>query len=378
MEKTIRNILSNYLENKIAEKIEIRDVIARDQKGGKEVFKARGIPELLRLSVDLMGRAITSATCKKFSEEIEKLCKNFIDNKINFIQEQFKYEMEILELNKSYYVEDIDDIFENQEEKQKKELSEDNIYKKIDNKTYFENNFIQIMAEKYINIFNYLNDENYEVKNMENIKENQESRENKENENNIENIENKEIKENKTNDINGDKPLILFFIEDKLPKLKQIINNSSKKIFEKVFKIKFQDYLSDLQKEQSLKNKEFNVNYQILEIADVEEKFKEKLFQYFNNEFFKNVFCIILKLFMTNLKNALINYYKKELKENEMMIEIINKKAEDSLKYITQKLNENLLKELNDNFSEKNGNKQEKGDKNEFNEINFDDMNFNY
>ena len=120
MEKTIRNILSNYLENKIAEKIEIRDVIARDQKGGKEVFKARGIPELLRLSVDLMGRAITSATCKKFSEEIEKLCKNFIDNKINFIQEQFKYEMEILELNKSYYVEDIDDIFENQEEKQKK------------------------------------------------------------------------------------------------------------------------------------------------------------------------------------------------------------------------------------------------------------------
>ena len=102
------------------DKIEIRDVIARDQKGGNEVFKARGIPELLRLSVEQMGRAITSATCKKLSEEIENLCKNFIDKKINFIQEQFKYEMEILELAKSYYVEDLDDIFENQEETQKK------------------------------------------------------------------------------------------------------------------------------------------------------------------------------------------------------------------------------------------------------------------
>ena len=166
MEKTIRNILSNYLDSKIAEKIEIRDIVARDQKGGNEVFKARGIPELLRLSVEQMGRAITSATCKKLSEEIENLCKNFIDKKINFIQEQFKYEMEILKLAKSYYVEDLDDIFENQEETQKKELSESNMYKKIDNKSYFENNFIQIMTAKYINIFNYLNEENYEVKNI--------------------------------------------------------------------------------------------------------------------------------------------------------------------------------------------------------------------
>ena len=278
------------------------------------------------------------------------------------------------------------------------------MYKKIDNKSYFENNFIQIMTAKYINIFNYLNEENYEVKNIENIenqenKNNEENQENKENEvnqvnkeneenkkneenqqneNNNENIENKENKDNKTNDIKGDKPLILFFIEDRLPKLKQIINDSSKKIFEKVFKIKFQDYLNDLQKEQSLKNKEFDVNYQILEIAELEQKFKDELFRYFNNEFFKNIFCVILKLFMTNLKNSLIDYYKKELKENETMKEIINKKAEDSLKYITEKLNENLLKELNENFLEKNENKQEKKVKNEFNEINFDDMDFNY
>ena len=115
MEKKIRDILSNYLDSKIEDKIEIRDIVARDEIGGKEVFKARGIPELLRLSVELMGRAITSATCKKFSEEIENLCKNFVDKKINFIQEQFKYEMEILEVSKSMFVDDIDDFFENQE-----------------------------------------------------------------------------------------------------------------------------------------------------------------------------------------------------------------------------------------------------------------------
>ena len=69
MEKTIREILSNY----IAGKIEIKDVIAREQKGERDFFKPRVIPELLRLSVELMGRVITSATCKKLYEEIENL-----------------------------------------------------------------------------------------------------------------------------------------------------------------------------------------------------------------------------------------------------------------------------------------------------------------
>jgi len=218
MEKTIRIIFSNYLDNKIAEKIEIRDVIARDQKGGKEVFKAKGIPELLRLSVELMGRAITSATCKKFSEEIENLCKNFVNKKINFIQEQFKYEMEILDLAKSLFVEDIDDIFENHEEKIYKELSESKMYKKIDNKIYFEDNFIKIMTNKFILIFNYLNDDNIKVENQNN-KENEEKKENQENK---EKLENQNNKENKNNQKNGEKPLVLFFIEDRIPKLKKL------------------------------------------------------------------------------------------------------------------------------------------------------------
>ena len=398
MEKTIRTILSNYLDNKIADKIEIRDVIARDQKGGKEVFKARGIPELLRLSVELMGRAITSATCKKFSEEIEKLCKHFVDEKINFVKEQFKYEMEILEQSKSMFVEDMDDYFDNQEEKKKKELSDLNMYKKIDKKTYFQDNFIKIMLIKFIEIFNYLNDDNIQLneneENPENNDNNQEKEENHQNHGNQENKDNnqqnqennqeiqenqqvQENQENKNNDKNEDKPLVLIFIQDRLPKLKKIINDSSKKIFEKVFKKKFQDYLSDLQKKQSLINKEYGVNSQIIDVAETEQTFKEELFKYFNNEFYKNFFCIILKLFRTNLKNTLIDYYKKELKENEKMKEIINKKAEDSLKFITQKLHESLINELNENFSNNNKKKEEKV-KNEFNEINCDDINFDY
>ena len=31
-----------------------------------------------------MGRTITSSTCKKFSEEIENLLKNFVDKKNKF------------------------------------------------------------------------------------------------------------------------------------------------------------------------------------------------------------------------------------------------------------------------------------------------------
>ena len=79
---------------------------------------------------------------------------------------------------------------------------------------------------------------------------------------------------------------------------------------------------------------------------------------------------------MNNLKNELIENYKKELKEKKMMKEIINKKEEDSLKYITQKLHETLLKELNENFSNNNEKKEEK--KNEFDDINCDDMGFAY
>ena len=60
MQNIIREKLTKYLDKSISDKIEIRDIVAREEKGGIEVFKARGIPELLKLSVELMGRSITS------------------------------------------------------------------------------------------------------------------------------------------------------------------------------------------------------------------------------------------------------------------------------------------------------------------------------
>ena len=350
MQKTIRELLSNYLDKSISDKIEIRDIVAREEKGVIEVFKPRGIPELLKLSVELMGRSITSATCKKFSQEIEKLCKNYVEKQINFIENQFKYEMEILDVSRSMYVEDMEDIIEDSEKIPIKTLSKMNKYSKIEDKKYFEDNFIKIMETKFIDIYNHLN--NYNENQI--IEENHDANKNEHN------------KKNKKED----KPLVLFFIEDRLQKLKDIINNTSKKAFEKIFYKLYQDYLNDLQKEQYSLSKAYGVNCQAFDPSEIEKTFKEELFIDFNNIFFKNMFCIILKLFMNNLEKILIDYYTKELKENEKMQKIINKKAEDSLKNISQKLQESLLKELNENFKEK----KKKND--EFDDFDANDLGF--
>ena len=115
MEIIIRKILSNYLENKIVEKIEIKSLIARDKQVDGMIFKAYGIPELLKCSFDIMGRSITSATFKKFSEDIENMCKKYVDVKIDFIQKIFKDENEILEIAKDKYIDDSDKYFINEE-----------------------------------------------------------------------------------------------------------------------------------------------------------------------------------------------------------------------------------------------------------------------
>ncbi len=88
------------------------------------------------------------------------------------------------------------------------------------------------------------------------------------------------------------------------------------------------------------------MNAQIIDINEVEKNFEAELLIFFKNEFFKYFFCIILKLFMNNLKNILNTIYQKELKENESISKLINQKAEDSLKIITEKLKEDLIIEL--------------------------------
>ena len=176
--------------------------------------------------------------------------------------------MEILDVSRSMYIEDMEDLLA-PEKKQIKVLSEMNMYSKIEDKKYFEENFIKIMKNKFIDIYNNLN--YTDIPN-----------------------EKKEIKNNRINK-KEDKPLILFFIEDRLQEIKNIIYNTSQKAFEKIFKTIYQDYSNDLQKEQSSQNKAFGVNLQIIDFNGIQKDFKEELFIYFNNEFFKNIFCIILK-----------------------------------------------------------------------------------
>ena len=378
MEKVIRDILENYLAHNIVQKIEIASIVSRDFHDENIVCKARGIPELLRLSFDIMGRAISSATCKKLSQDIENLCKAFVDEKNEYIHNLLKYEMEIVDICKPLYVEDTDEenVFEKKKEYPKKELSEFNMYRKIQNEKYFIDNFVKIMNNKFIHIFNHLNNENIplpEINSQDNNNQDNNNQNNQESNNNN-NKENKNEENNEKDNKNEDKPLFLFFIEDRIKHLEKKIDDASNKTFERIFKIRFQNYLSDLQREQSLKNKEFDDNSQIIDVVGVENNFKDKLFIFFKNEFFKIFLCIILKLFMNNLKEILTMNYKKELKENEIIQKIINQKAEDSLKNITQKLKEDLIKEL-DNFireKEEEKNKQKNKVKNEFDNIQVD------
>lgn len=76
----------------------------------------------------MTGKAITSATFKKFSEDINNLCKEYVDKKINFILNIFTNEMEILEVAKS--------MFKNKEEKI---FKKDNNIKTLSNNSIYKN-----------------------------------------------------------------------------------------------------------------------------------------------------------------------------------------------------------------------------------------------
>ncbi len=331
MEIIIRKILSKYLENKIVEKIEIKSLIARDKQVDGMIIKAYGIPELLKCSFDIMGRSITSATFKKFSEDIENMCKKYVDVKIDFIQKIFKDENEILEIAKDKYIDDSDKYFIN-EEKKYKNLGKNNIYNKITQQNYFINNFIKIMSSKFIDIYNNLNNANISINNN-----------------------------------NKEKPLVLIFILDRLQILQKILNDNSTQIFEKIYKGLFNELLSDLHLQQSSRKKQFNVNYDVIDSYEINQNFKNELFQFFKDEFFKYFFCLILKLFKENLQNILIDNYKKELKENEEMTKIINEKAEFSLKFVTNKLKNDLLEEIDKYYPKDNEIKLKKKNKKDFN-----------
>ena len=413
MEKIIRGILNNYLEHQIVEKIEIKNVVARDKeiKDAGVILKAYGIPELLKLTFDIMGRSISSATCDRISKNIKKLCKDFMDKKIAYVQNLFNNEMEILEVAKSLFIIDQEkDIDDNHlDDENEKELSELNIYKNIENQNYFVDNFITSMRDKFINIFNNIETGNMPLDNKEeneneinnqennniqnNINENiqNEQEKNIQNENEINNKENNNIQNNINENVQNeqeeniqnenenihqeeqkeeenkeeerkndeekenieeekeqmeDKSAIVTFIEESLEQLKKNLDSTSNKVFEKIFKEEYNKYLEELLKEQKIKNEDFKDNRQLMDISEVEKNYRDILFIYFKNEYFKIFFCIILKLFMNNLKEIFDMIVKKELTDNKDVLKIINEKAENSLKDITENLKNKLIAEL--------------------------------
>ena len=313
MQTAIQEILQNFLEEKIVKKIEIKSVVARDKKEGNITIKSRGIPEILSNSFDVMGSAITSATYKKLSQDIENLCQNFVDTKIYYLKQKFQDELEVLEIAKDYYIDNSEKYFV-EENKPKRVLSKLNFYNKMKEKNYFFNYFVQSMAYKFIDIYNNLNGTNYSIEK---------------------------------------KPEFFVRFINQLENIKKKLNDGATLMFEKqIYKELYQNYSSDLRKQQSKLSKQFNTTKQVIDEGEIDNNFKKELLDFFRNEFFKYFFCIIIKLFMENLENNLINNYQKELKENKEIVTIINEKAKKSLKDVTQQLKENLLKDLNKYFKQ--------------------------
>ena len=128
-----------------------------------------------------------------------------------------------------------------------------------------------------------------------------------------------------------------------MKKIFENLNILSTKLFEKIYKEKFQDYFHELQMKQSSLNKKFNTNIQINDAEEIDKEFKKELKDYFHNEFYKIYLCIIVKLFKGNLQKILEENFKKVIKENEKSI---SQKAKESLKNVTQRLKNKLLQEL--------------------------------
>ena len=307
MEIKIREILQKYLEKHIVDKIEIKSVVARK----KENIKPYGIPELLKCSFDKMGKAITSATSKKFSKEIEGMCEKFVNDKLNFINQIFKDEFDLITITKnSVSSEKEEDDFDNTQNnirpirpRPRRRNNSYNPYRLTDNYDFVKN-FLPILKDKIKNVYMHLNG----ITNHEH-----------------------------------NKPYIFTYIEESLNKIHESLKKFSLQPFEHLCKNKFQDYFHDLMMKQSQLNNEYNTNNQIRNASEIEKEFKQELFNYFNNEFHKIYLCIIIKLFKDNLQKILEDKFKKIIKENEKSIQL---KAEAALKNVTERLKEKLLKEL--------------------------------
>ena len=317
MDKIIRKILEMFLDTEIVNKIEITSVVSRDKKE----IKARGIPELFYKSLNMMGRAITSATCKKISQDIEQLCKSkiLLNEKLNYLDLKIKDEIEVLKQIKYHDIKEDDDYFKVQP-LHNINLSQENFYNGVNNINYYENNFQKMIATKFLDIYNNLNNTNYSLEDEE-------------------------------------RSQILKYILDILNKIKNAFNNYinenyRKKIHQKLF----EKYYKELRKQQIRRSQEFNISEYVLKEDEIELNFEEKLFNYFKDIFFKYYICSIIELCINGIKSNIIENNQKILNEEQSIMKNINIKAENILKFISKELKEKLMKKINKYFRNINNN----------------------
>ena len=184
--------------------------------------------------------------------------------------------MEVLYIAKDYYMDDSKKYFY-KIDKPRRQLTPVNYYNKMTEKSFYINNFVKVMISKFLDIFNNLNNTNYTPEDKE-------------------------------------KSLVLIFIEERIKKLKKILDKAPKGIFEEIYPNIYNKYFIDLRKQQSIRSKEFNTTNQIIDEAEIEKTFKDELFNFFENEYYKYFFCIIIKLYFDNLKNILIEKLSKGIK----------------------------------------------------------------
>ena len=84
-----------------------------------------------------------------------------------------------------------------------------------------------------------------------------------------------------------------------------------------------------------------------MEERDLELNFKRKLLQIFKNIFYGFYICSIIEFCINKIKSNLYKNHQKLLNEEQPIIDIINSKAQNSLKLISDELKEKLLEKSN-------------------------------
>ena len=99
MKEEIIKIFNKYLDKSVVDKIQIKDVFSKEKITKQITIPSRGIPDLLKIAIDLMSQAIQSATHKSIKEEMIISCTENNKNTINFIEDTFNSEFNFLYMN---------------------------------------------------------------------------------------------------------------------------------------------------------------------------------------------------------------------------------------------------------------------------------------